>query len=68
MTRFLAVSSPPEGSTEGQLVVRSLPEGNRLWAATYPLSRTFKPAVVTCDAQLIVICGQEDGTTSKKSG
>jgi hypothetical protein len=50
------------------MVVRSLPEGNKLWSATFPLSKAFKPAVVTCDVQLIVICGQEDGSSSKKSG
>ncbi|CAB3365460.1 Hypothetical predicted protein [Cloeon dipterum] len=65
--RFLTVSGPPEGSTDGLLVVRTLPDGGRVWAANFSLSTSFKPAVVTSDNEHIVICSQEDVSGVPKS-
>jgi hypothetical protein len=67
LNRFLTVSGPAEGLTEGVLIVRTLPEGDHVWTANFTLLNYFKPAVMTSDNENIVICSQEDNAAAPKS-
>ncbi|XP_046986255.1 NACHT and WD repeat domain-containing protein 2 [Schistocerca americana] len=70
--KFLAVSKSEatQGSNEGMRVnatgvVRSIPEGTKLYSFEYPVRCTpgvpFKPGVVTCDDSYIVVLGADKG-------
>jgi hypothetical protein len=49
------------------MIVRTLPNGEHVWTAKFSLFSYFKPAVMTCDNENIVICSQDDISAVQKA-